>query len=255
MSDSVLEVKNAVKYYNSGANTVKAVDNISFSVEKGEFVSIMGTSGSGKSTLLSIISTIESVSSGDILIDGKNIAEMKEDERSDFRRDKLGFIFQSYNLLDTLTIGENIALPLNLKNISAEETAEKVKAVTRKLGIEDLTDKFPNELSGGQCQRAACARALIAEPSLIMADEPTGALDSGNSQKFMNTLQSMNKNDKVTILMVTHDPVVGSYADRVMFLRDGKIWNEIFKGDRQRKDFYDEIIAVTSSAGGDNNVN
>jgi len=254
MSNSVLEVRNAVKYYNAGSNTVKAVDNISFSVDKGEFVAVMGASGSGKSTLLSLISTIEGVSSGDILIDGKNIAEMKEDDRSDFRRDKLGFIFQSYNLLDTLTIGENIVLPLNLKNISVSETAEKLSKVTKKLGIEDLTEKFPNELSGGQCQRAACARALITEPSLIMADEPTGALDSANSQRLMETLEEMNKNDKVTILMVTHDPVVGSYSDRVMFLRDGKIWNEIYKGDRQRKDFYDEIISVTTSAGGDNNV-
>lgn len=255
MNENVLEVKNAVKYYTAGKNVIKAVDNVSFSAGKGEFIAVMGASGSGKSTLLSILSTIENISSGDIFIEGKNIAEMKENDKSDFRRDKLGFIFQSYNLLETLTVSENLALPLNLQKKSAAETEEKVQVSADKLGISDILDKFPNELSGGECQRAACARALITSPALIMADEPTGALDSANSIKLMDTLSHLNKEEKVTILLVTHDALVGSYADRVMFLKDGKIWNEIYKGDRQRKDFYNAIVNVISSTGGDNDVN
>ncbi len=254
MSETVLEVKNAVKYYTSGKNTVKAVDNITFSVSKGEFIAVMGASGSGKTTLLSILSTVESVSSGEIFIDGKNIIDMNENEKADFRRDKLGFVFQSYNLLDTLTAYENIALPLNLQKETAEKTEERVRNAAEKLGISDILDKFPNELSGRQCQRAACARALVTSPTLIMADEPTGALDSASSRRLMEILQKLNKEENVSIMLVTHDAFVSSYADRVMFLKDGKVWNEIYKGDRQRKDFYDAIVTVTAASGGEADV-
>lgn len=250
----VLEVKNIIKYYGNQVSAVKAVDNISFTVERGEFLAVMGTSGSGKTTLLNMLSTIDTPSSGDIVYGGKNVSEMNENGRSDFRRDKLGFVFQQYNLLDNMTIEENIALPLNLRKVDHEKTSEETMKVMNKLGIESLSCKFPNELSGGERQRVACARALITDPEIIMADEPTGALDSANSKKLMNLICSMNKEEKVSVLMVTHDPVVGSYADRILFLKDGQIWNEIYKGQRSRKEFYNEIINITSAAGGDADV-
>ncbi len=252
--DTVLVVKNIIKYYGNQAYAVKAVDNISFTVERGEFVAVMGASGSGKTTLLNLLSTIDSPSSGDIIYSGKNVAEMSEDERSDFRRDQLGFIFQQYNLLENMTIEENISLPLNLRKCDHAKTSEDTMKVMNKLGISELACKFPNELSGGERQRVACARALITSPQIIMADEPTGALDSANSKNLMNLIYSMNKEENVSVLMVTHDPVIGSYSGRVLFLKDGQIWNEIYRGDRSRKEFYNEIITVTSAAGGDTDV-
>ena len=232
----------------------KSLDGISFSVEEEDFTAIMGASGSGKSTLLNVIATIDKVSAGDILIEGRNLADMREEQLSGFRRDKLGFIFQEYNLLDTLTIGENITLPLNLKKVDAETTAGELNRVAEALGVADQIGKFPYELSGGQRQRAACARAIITNPALILADEPTGALDSANSRNLMKTFVQMNRSLGSTILMVTHDAVVGSYAKRVLFLKDGKIWSEILRGERSRQEMYQEILSVMSALGGDTDV-
>lgn len=252
--NEILKINNVTKYYGSGSVVTKALDGISFSVEEGEFTAIMGASGSGKSTLLNVIATIDRVSSGDICIGSKNLSVMKEKDLSSFRRDQLGFIFQEYNLLDTLTIGENIMLPLNLRKESLRKTQTELSRVSDALGVADQLKKFPNELSGGQRQRAACARAIITKPALVLADEPTGALDSKNSKALMQTFEMMNKSLGSTILMVTHDPVVGSYADRVLFLKDGKIWSELLKGDRNRQEMHREILSVTSALGGDTDV-
>ena len=252
--NQILEVKNVTKYYGNGSIVTKALDGISFSVEEEDFTAIMGASGSGKSTLLNVIATIDKVSAGDILIEGRNLADMREEQLSGFRRDKLGFIFQEYNLLDTLTIGENITLPLNLKKVDAETTAGELNRVAEALGVADQIGKFPYELSGGQRQRAACARAIITNPALILADEPTGALDYVNSRNLMKTFVQMNRSLGSTILMVTHDAVVGSYAKRVLFLKDGKIWSEILRGERSRQEMYQEILSVMSALGGDTDV-
>jgi hypothetical protein len=252
--EEILKVENVIKYYGSGSVVTKAIDNLSFSVNRGEFTAIMGASGSGKSTLLNLIATIDNVSSGNIYLDGKNLCEMKERELSAFRRDSLGFIFQEYNLLDTLTIGENIALPLNLKRVSAFGTEKELKRIADILGVSDQLNKFPYELSGGQRQRAACARAIIAKPSLVLADEPTGALDSFNSRNLMKTFELMNSAFGSTILMVTHDAVVGSYAGRVLFLKDGSIWSELIRGERTRKEMYGEILKVMAALGGESDV-
>ena len=252
--NEILSVKGVTKYYGSANIVTKALDGITFEVEKGEFTAIMGASGSGKSNLLNVISTIDRVSAGDIFIEQNNIAKLKESQLSDFRRDKLGFIFQEYNLLDTLTVAENIALPLNLKKTDPKTTKKKVDEVAEKLQIQDQLVKFPYELSGGQRQRTACARALITSPVLILADEPTGALDSKNSKMLMNTFHLMNSELQSTILMVTHDAVVGSYAHRVLFLKDGKIWSEVNRGNRDRQEMYREILSVMAALGGDLDV-
>lgn len=250
----LLQVENVTKYYGNGSTVTKALDGISFSMEKGEFTAVMGASGSGKSTLLNVIATIDRVSAGGIRIEGKSIVGKKENFLSAFRRDKLGFIFQEYNLLDTLTIGENIELPLNLKRVG-EKTCEREKMrVAEGLGIAKQLKKFPYELSGGQRQRAACARALITDPALILADEPTGALDSANSRNLMKTFVQMNEELGSTILMVTHDPMVASFASRILFLKDGKIWNELRKGKRPRQALYDEILPVMAALGGEMDV-
>ena len=249
--NEVLRVENVVKYYGTKSVVTKALDGISFSVAKGEFVAIMGASGSGKSTLLNVISTIDRVSAGDIFLEGKNLAQLKENDLSLFRRDKLGFIFQEYNLLDTLTVEENITLPLNLKKVSAGETHKELMRVAAALDVEDQLKKFPYELSGGQRQRAACARAMITQPAMVLADEPTGALDSKNSGQLMKTFQRMNRSLDSTILMVTHDALVGSYADRVLFLKDGNIWSEVNRGSRSRQELYNEILSVMAGLGGD----
>ncbi len=252
--NEILKIDHVTKYYGSGSVVTKALDGISFTVEKGEFTAIMGASGSGKSTLLNVIATIDRVSSGDIYVGGHHLSEMREDSLSAFRRDQLGFIFQEYNLLDTLTIAENIVLPLNLKKESVAKTERELKRVADALGVADQLKKFPYELSGGQRQRAACARALITNPALVLADEPTGALDSRNSKTLMQTFEMMNKSLGSTILMVTHDPVVGSYADRILFLKDGKIWSELLKGGRSRQEMHRDILSVTAALGGDTDV-
>ena len=252
--NTLLEIKNVSKFYGSGDNVSRALNGVSFAMERGEFTAVMGASGSGKSTLLNVIATIDRPSSGSILLEGRNIAEMREQALAAFRRDRLGFIFQEYNLLDTLTVAENIVLPLNLRRCALPETKRRLAQVAAALEIAEQLDKFPRQLSGGQRQRAACARALITEPALILADEPTGALDSANSRSLMQTFTRMNQSLGSTILMVTHDAVVGSYADRVLFLKDGKIWNELCRGDRSRQSMYHEILNVMAALGGEADV-
>lgn len=249
--DDILQVKNVTKYYSSGSVATKALNSISFSVRKGEFIAVMGASGSGKSTLLNVIAAIDKVSAGEIYVDGISLTEQKESTLSVVRRDKLGVVFQEYNLLDTLTVGENITLPLNLKHVGAAETQKELKRVADTLGIHDQLDKFPRDLSGGQRQRAACARAIITCPALVLADEPTGALDSKNAKLLMNCFEQMNQKLGSTILMVTHDPVIGSYADRILFLKDGNIWNELDRGGRERQELYRDILSVMAALGGD----
>ncbi|MCI6732079.1 MAG: ABC transporter ATP-binding protein [Lachnospiraceae bacterium] len=252
--NTLLEIKNVTKYFGSGDMVSKALNGVSFTMEESEFTAVMGASGSGKSTLLNVIATIDRPSSGSILLEGRDIAEMKEQDLAAFRRDRLGFIFQEYNLLDTLTIAENIVLPLNLRKCSLKETQEQLEKAAAALDITDQLSKFPRQLSGGQRQRAACARALITQPALILADEPTGALDSANSKSLMQTLTLMNRSLGSTILMVTHDAVVGSYASRVLFLKDGKIWNELYRGDRTRQTMYHEILNTMAVLGGEADV-
>ncbi|WP_105205473.1 ABC transporter ATP-binding protein [Neobittarella massiliensis] len=254
MDRQLLEVRQVTKYFGSGSVVTKALDGISLSVQRGDFTAIMGASGSGKSTLLNVIATIEQPSSGDIWVAGQNIAEMRERQLADFRRDQLGFVFQEYNLLDTLKVGENITLPLELRRTGRAEMRRELRRVAQTLGIQDQLDKYPRELSGGQRQRVACARALIAGPALILADEPTGALDSANSRGLMQTFVQMNEQLDSTILMVTHDAVVGSYARRVLFLKDGRIWSEVDRGSRDRRDMYREILAVMAALGGERDV-
>lgn len=247
----ILQVADAVKYYGNESLAVRALAGVSFSMQRGEFIAVMGPSGSGKSTLLNVISTIEPLSGGRIVIAGESITELKDKQLSAFRRDRIGFIFQEYNLLDTLTVEENIALPLNLRRADPSQIAYEVGRVSEALGVTDQLSKFPRELSGGQRQRVACARAVITSPALILADEPTGALDSRNSRMLMELFCMMNEKLGVSILMVTHNAAVASYADRVIFLNDGKIFNEIFRGERDRKDFRHEIVTVTEMLGGD----
>lgn len=251
---SLLEVKNITKDYGSGEAMSRALDGLSFAMETGEFTAIMGASGSGKTTLLNVIATIDRPSSGSILLEGRDISEMHENDLAAFRRDRLGFIFQEYNLLDTLTVEENILLPLNLKKMSLKESQQRLAQVADALDISSQLAKFPRQLSGGQRQRAACARALITRPALILADEPTGALDSANSKALMQTFVAMNRDLGSTILMVTHDALVGSYASRVLFLKDGRIWNELRRGDRSRQTMYHEILNTMAVLGGEADV-
>ncbi|MDB0439416.1 bacitracin ABC transporter ATP-binding protein [Clostridioides difficile] len=228
-----------------------ALNNISFSIENGEFVGIMGPSGSGKTTLLNMISTIDKPTTGKIELKGKNPLTLKGEELALFRRRELGFVFQDFNLLDTLTVGENIVLPLTLDKVSIKEQDEKLNEVSKILGIEDLLNKRTFEVSGGQAQRTAIARALINKPSILLADEPTGNLDSKSSKTVMELFQKINKENKVTTMMVTHDPLAASYCNRILFIKDGAIYNEIYK-ENSREQFYQEIMDVLTLLGGDN---
>ncbi|HOT31069.1 MAG TPA: ABC transporter ATP-binding protein [Petrotogaceae bacterium] len=248
---NILKIEKLEKIYGLRGNVYKALDGVSFDVYEGEFLGIMGPSGAGKSTLLNIISTIDKPTSGSVVINGQNIVNMKKNELSKFRRDKLGFVFQEYNLLDTLTVKENIALPLSLANVSYREINRRVKEVANNLEIVDILDKFPYEISGGQRQRAAAARAIIADPALILADEPTGALDSRSSETLLSTLKNINENMNVTVLMVTHDPFAASYCKRILFIKDGRIFNEIVKGEDERKNFFTRILDVLAVLEGD----
>lgn len=250
----VLEVINAEKYYGEKGNITKALDDVSFSVTEGEFVGIMGASGSGKTTLLNCISTIDRLTAGKVLLQGKSITELKGSALDKFRRDDLGFIFQDFNLLDTMTAFENIALALSIQKKSHKEIEEKVQAIAKTLGIEQVLEKYPYQMSGGQKQRVASARAVVTGPKLILADEPTGALDSKSSKALMESLSLMNQNLKSTILMVTHDAFSASYASRIIFIKDGKIFSEVRKDEKDtRKEFFDKIIDVMSVLGGDVN--
>ena len=247
----VLKVNNLKKYYGNNTNITKALNNISFTVNDNEFVAIMGASGSGKTTLLNTISTIDSVTSGNIIINGVDITNLKEEELSNFRKENLGFVFQDFNLLDTLTIKENIALSLIINKEDKTKIDNLVLDISKKLGISDILDKYPYEVSGGGKQRCACARAIINNPKLILADEPTGALDSRNARILLETFKEMNEELNSTILMVTHDAFSASFASRVLFIKDGKIFNEIIKGKKNRGEFYDEIIDVLTLLGGE----
>ena len=244
----ILKVSNLSKIYGSKVIS-NALKDISFSIEDGEFVGIMGPSGSGKTTLLNLISTIDKPTSGKIILDNKEPHKLKGDDLALIRRRELGFVFQDYNLLETLTIGENIVLPLTLENIHIKEQDERLKKVSKILGIEHLLDKRTFEVSGGQAQRTAIARALINNPSIILADEPTGNLDSKAARDVMELLEKINNEDKVTTMMVTHDPVAASYCNRILFIKDGEIYNEIYKGD-SRATFYQEIMDVLMLLGG-----
>jgi putative ABC transport system ATP-binding protein len=247
----ILKIKNVEKYYGTKDTITKALDDISFSVEEGEFVGIMGASGSGKSTLLNCISTIDTVTAGHIFLEGEDITEISDKNIAKFRRENLGFIFQEFNLLDTLTIEENIALALTINHIPADEIKSKVMNMAKQLNIEDILYKYPIQVSGGQKQRCACARAIINNPKLILADEPTGMLDSKSSQMLLETILKMNQELKATIVMVTHDSFSVSYAKRILFLKDGKIFNEIRRGSKTRKEFFGDIIDVLAVLGGD----
>jgi putative ABC transport system ATP-binding protein len=246
---SILDVRHLTKIY-EGKVAHKALDNINFSIEKGEFVGIMGPSGSGKTTLLNLIATIDQPTSGDIFINGKKPHNMNRKETALFRRHELGFVFQHFNLLDTLTVEENIVLPLTLDGESVREMSNKLNQVAKKLGIEDIVKKRTYEISGGQMQRTAIARAIIHGPSLVLADEPTGNLDSKASKDVMNTFSAINKDEKATTLMVTHDPVAASYCHRVIFIKDGQLYNEIYCGEN-RQTFFQKIIDMLSLLGGD----
>ena len=249
--EGILKIENLKKYYGTRNNITKAVDNISFSVEEGEFVAIMGASGSGKTTLLNCISTIDSVTAGKIVINGNDITEIKEKDIASFRSNNLGFVFQDFNLLDTLTISENISLSLIINKNDENKIDDMVMDIAKRLGIEEILDKFPYEVSGSQKQRCACARALINNPKLILADEPTGALDSRSSRMLLETMEEINKKLNATILMVTHDAFSASFCQRILFLKDGKIFTEILKGSKTRKEFFNEILDVLTLLGGD----
>ena len=225
--EPILKLDHIQKYYGNEGNITKAIQDISFSVEAGEFLGNMGASGSGKTTLLNCISTIDTVSAGHIYLEGTDITEIKPKSLARFRRENLGFVFQDFNLLDTLTISENIALALAINKTPAKEVEPCGSEIAGKLNIRDILDKYPYQVSGGQKQRCACARAIINNPKLILADEPTGALDSHSAQMLLSTIQSINEQMGATILMVTHDAFTASYASRILFLQDGKIFTEL----------------------------
>ena len=251
--ENILKVDKIEKYYGSRSSLTKAIDNSSFEVDKGEFVAIMGASGSGKTTLLNVVSTIDKVTSGHIYVGGKDITKLKGNQLNEFRREELGFIFQDFNLLDTLTAYENIALALSIQNISSTEIEKRIKKVAEELDIKDVLNKYPYQMSGGQKQRVASARAIITDPKLILADEPTGALDSKSAKMLLERFNHLNEELDATILMVTHDAFTASYARRVIFIKDGKIFKEIHKGNDSRKEFFDKIIDVVTLLGGDLN--
>ena len=249
----ILKLENVKKYYGSENNITKAVNDLSLKVNEGEFVAIMGASGSGKTTLLNCISTIDRVTSGHIYVDGEDITKLKGNKLNKFRREELGFIFQDFNLLDTLTAYENIALALSIQNVSASDIAKRIDKASKELDIKDVLKKYPYQMSGGQKQRVASARAIITNPKLVLADEPTGALDSKSAKMLLERFTYLNKELMATILMVTHDAFTASYASRVIFIKDGKIFNELHRGSDSRKEFFDKIIDVVTLLGGDLN--
>ena len=250
---NILDVDQIEKYYGNKENITKAIDNISFRVDEGEFVGIMGPSGSGKTTLLNCISTIDSVSTGNIIINDQYITKLKSKSLDKFRQNELGFIFQDFNLLDTLTSYENIALALTIKGENHNNIDEKIREVAKYLEIEGVLQKYPYQISGGQKQRVASARAIVTNPSLVLADEPTGALDSKSARLLLDRFESLNQSLNTTILMVTHDAFTASYAHRILFIKDGKIFTELIRGNDSRKEFFNRIIEVITLLGGDDN--
>lgn len=253
MSNAILQVDDIQKYYGNKGSLTKAVDHISFQVCKGEFLGIMGASGSGKTTLLNCISTIDTVTSGHIFVEGKDITELHGSQLADFRGKKLGFIFQDFNLLDTLTAYENISLALSISGVKPAEIQKRVSQISQALNITEVLHKYPYQISGGQQQRVAAARAMVTNPAMVLADEPTGALDSNSSRMLLTMLTELNERLDATILMVTHDAFSASYCHRILFIKDGKIFNELNRGADSRKNFFTKILEVVSVLGGEQN--
>lgn len=251
MENTILQVDDIQKFYGNKGNLTKAIDHISLSVEKGEFLGIMGASGSGKTTLLNCISTIDTVTSGHIYIEGKDITELQGTLLSEFRGKKLGFIFQDFNLLDTLTAYENISLALSIAGMKPGDINERVLQVAKALNIQEVLEKYPYQMSGGQQQRVAAARAIVTNPAIVLADEPTGALDTNSSRMLLTMLTELNEQLDATILMVTHDAFSASYCKRILFIKDGKVFNELHRGGDTRKEFFAKILEVVSVLGGE----
>lgn len=247
---TILDAKKIHKSFGNKFNKQEVLKGIDLSIQKGEFVSIMGASGSGKTTLLNVLSSIDKISSGTIMIEGKEMTSMKEKKLAEFRKNHLGFIFQEYNLLDTLTVKENILLPLSITKTPKKEANQLFDALAKELGILELSNKYPSEISGGQKQRTSAARAFIHKPSIIFADEPTGALDSKSATDLLNKMSELNQKRKATILMVTHDPVAASYCSRVIFIKDGQIYTQLMKGEETRQIFFKDILKTQGVLGG-----
>lgn len=251
MGDTILRVDDIQKLYGNKGNLTKAIDHISFSVRKGEFLGIMGASGSGKTTLLNCISTIDTVTSGHIYVEGKDITALHGAQLADFRGKKLGFIFQNFNLLDTLTAYENISLALSIAGAKPSEIEQRIPQIAQALNIQDVLGKYPYQMSGGQQQRVAAARAMVTNPAIVLADEPTGALDSNSSRMLLTVLTELNERLSATILMVTHDAFSASYCNRILFIKDGQVFNELHRGTDTRKEFFTKILEVVSVLGGE----
>ncbi|MGL5151164.1 MAG: ABC transporter ATP-binding protein [Clostridium sp.] len=243
--ENIIVAKNITRTFGD-KNEIVALNDVSFEIAKGDFVVVMGPSGSGKSTLLNIMATLDVPNKGKVFLDGENILSLQDQKLSEFRRSRIAFMFQSYNLLNTLTMRENIVMPLTISGRSKEEIDKRVKEVSERLGVSELLDKYPAECSGGQRQRVAACRAVATAPKIIVADEPTGALDSENAHELLGILTELNEKDGITVLLVTHDPLIATYAKRVMFINDGKIKDEIFKGDSNQEEFFHNILKVTS---------
>jgi putative ABC transport system ATP-binding protein len=243
----IIQTKNLSKSYGK----TQVLKNIDLTIEQGEFTAIMGPSGSGKTTLMNTLSTIDTFDGGDVWIEGKSLLDMKKKALREFRQKRMGFIFQDYNLLDTLTVKENILLPLSLQKTPVAEMEQRLAKLVEVLNIESILHHYPSEISGGQKQRTAAARAIITNPAIVFADEPTGALDSRSATQLLEQIQLLNKTFKTTVLMVTHDPYAASYCQRVIFLRDGKIVNDIFKGEQSEKEFFNRILMIQGTIGGD----
>lgn len=249
MAEPILQVEELVKYYGAKGSITKVLRGISMTVGKGEFVGVMGPSGSGKTTLLNVVSTIDTPTSGRVTVGGQELTSLKRRELARFRRERLGFIFQDFNLLDTLTLRENIALAVSIAGRPGQSD-QQVEGIARRLGIAEQLDKFPYQVSGGQKQRAAAARAIINAPDLILADEPTGALDSRSAQMLLEAIEDLNRELGASIMLVTHDPFAASYCQRILFIKDGKLFSELVRGDASRKQFFEQIMQVLSLLGG-----
>lgn len=249
-SASVLQISALTKVYGGRTATTKALDGVSLTVQRGEKVAIMGPSGSGKSTLLNCIATIDTPTSGSVRIAGTDTARISRRSLADFRRTQLGFIFQDSNLLDTLTARENVALPLTIGHVPADTIVESVEKVTQALGVSNVLDKYPYQMSGGQRQRIACASALVTRPQLVLADEPTGTLDSKNAKLLLESLESINRSRNATVLMVTHEETAASYCRRVLFIRDGRVFTELRRSEDSRRAFFQKIMQVVAVQGG-----
>lgn len=243
--DKIVEIKDVTKVYGkSNEKQTQALNGISFSVEKGEFIGIMGASGSGKSTLLNILSTLDKPTSGTIHINQADVTRLKGNQLADFRAKEIGFIFQDFNLLENLTAQENIAVPLSLQGVKPKDIKKKVNAVAERLSISHILDSYPAKISGGQKQRVAAARALVTQPTILLGDEPTGALDSKSAKDLLDTMEELNTKDNVSILLVTHDAFSASYCQRILFIKDGVIHQEVKRGEQSRSDFYRQILTI-----------